>query len=181
MEFKHRLMEDRRVSVDVGKHREESRVAVGQTAGTLSSEEQDALKGLETAVHNSISTDLSKTILKIVFALAWEPAAQLRLQEVEAAAVKIQASFKGKAARKEVEDMKAQKLKDAEQAAKKSAPGLERAKERNLVAQKKQALSDWEPEYSPESIVPPTEKTDTITARATRVSLPLIMKDQFTM
>lgn len=54
-------------------------------------------------------------------------------------------------------------------------------KEKKLAQLKRKALSDWEPEYCPESIVPPSETLDTLTRRATRVSLPLILANQKTM
>ena len=55
------------------------------------------------------------------------------------------------------------------------------AKEKKLAQMKRNALRTWEPEYCPESIVPPSESVNTITRRSTRVSLPLILADQITM
>jgi hypothetical protein len=55
------------------------------------------------------------------------------------------------------------------------------AKEKKLAQMKRHALRTWEPEYCPESIVPPSESVNTITTRSTRVSLPLILADQITM
>jgi hypothetical protein len=55
---------------------------------------------------------------------------------------------------------------------------MQKIKSMQLADFKAQAVNDWEPDYVPEAIVPPSESPNTITRKSTRVSLPLILVGQ---
>eukprot|EP00242_Pyramimonas_sp_CCMP2087_P010845 CAMPEP_0198199360 /NCGR_PEP_ID=MMETSP1445-20131203/2670_1 /TAXON_ID=36898 /ORGANISM="Pyramimonas sp., Strain CCMP2087" /LENGTH=316 /DNA_ID=CAMNT_0043869187 /DNA_START=121 /DNA_END=1068 /DNA_ORIENTATION=+ len=84
---------------------------------------------------------------------------------------------RGRLAKQKAQTERARKIKDAEVHSS-SSLDMQKIKSMQLADFKAQAANDWEPDYVPETIVPPSESTDTISRKSTRVSLPLILVGQ---